>query len=43
MRAGIAKLGLEARSLTPREFATTLADEARNWEAAVKESGVKID
>jgi hypothetical protein len=34
---------LTSRSLTPREFAAKLADEARNWEAAVTESGVKID
>jgi tripartite-type tricarboxylate transporter receptor subunit TctC len=43
MQASITKLGLETRSLTPREFAMRLADEARDWEAAVKESGVKID
>ena len=42
-RASIAKLGLEAKNMTPREFATKLADEARNWEAAVAESGVRID
>jgi tripartite-type tricarboxylate transporter receptor subunit TctC len=41
--AAIAKLGLETRSMTPQEFAAKLADEARDWEAAVKESGVKID
>jgi tripartite-type tricarboxylate transporter receptor subunit TctC len=41
--AAIAKLGLEPRSMSPREFAAKLADEARDWEAAVKESGVKID
>jgi tripartite-type tricarboxylate transporter receptor subunit TctC len=43
MQASIAHLGLETRSLTPREFAMRLADEARKWEAAVKESGVKVD
>jgi tripartite-type tricarboxylate transporter receptor subunit TctC len=43
MRASIAKLGMEARSLTAREFAALLADEARLWEAAVNESGVKMD
>jgi tripartite-type tricarboxylate transporter receptor subunit TctC len=41
--ASIAKLGLEARSMTPQQFDAKLADEARDWEAAVKESGVKID
>jgi hypothetical protein len=29
--------------MTPREFAAKLADKARDWEAAVTESGVKID
>jgi hypothetical protein len=29
--------------MTPREFAAKLADEARDWEATVTESGVKID
>src|SRR5713226_9169914 len=43
MRASIAKLGMEARSMTAREFAAQLADEGRLWEAAVNESGVKMD
>jgi len=34
---------LTSRSLTPREFGAKLADEARDWEAAVMESGVKVD
>jgi tripartite-type tricarboxylate transporter receptor subunit TctC len=42
-QASIAKLGLETRSLTPRQFNDALADETRLWEAAVKESGVKLD
>jgi hypothetical protein len=29
--------------MTPHEFATKLSDEARDWEAAVKESGVHVD
>jgi hypothetical protein len=29
--------------MTPQEFASKLAVEARDWEAAVTESGVKID
>jgi tripartite-type tricarboxylate transporter receptor subunit TctC len=41
--ASLAKLGLQTKSMTPREFAAKLADEARDWEAAVTESGVKID
>ena len=43
VRASIAKLGLETRALTPQEFTARLADEARLWEAAVKESRVKLD
>lgn len=43
IRASIAKLGLETRALTPQEFTARLADEARLWEAAVKESRVKLD
>jgi tripartite-type tricarboxylate transporter receptor subunit TctC len=43
VQASIAKLGLEARSVTPRQFAAALADETRLWEAAVKESGVQLD
>ena len=43
IQASIAKLGLETRSVTPQEFTATLADETRLWDAAVKESGVKLD
>jgi tripartite-type tricarboxylate transporter receptor subunit TctC len=43
LQASIAKLGLQTKSMTPREFASKLAVEARDWEAAVTESGVKID
>ena len=43
LQASLAKLGLQTKSMTPREFAAKLADEARDWEAAVTESGVKID
>jgi tripartite-type tricarboxylate transporter receptor subunit TctC len=43
LRASIAKLGMETRGMTSLEFATKLADEARDWEAAVKESGVQLD
>jgi tripartite-type tricarboxylate transporter receptor subunit TctC len=42
-KAGIAKLGLESRSMAALEFATKLSDEARDWAAVVKESGVTID
>jgi tripartite-type tricarboxylate transporter receptor subunit TctC len=42
-KTSIAKLGLETRAMTPAEFAAKLAEEARTWDAAVKESGVTID
>jgi tripartite-type tricarboxylate transporter receptor subunit TctC len=42
-RASIAKLGMEARAATPQEFSAVMADEARLWEAAVKESNVKLE
>jgi tripartite-type tricarboxylate transporter receptor subunit TctC len=43
VRTSIAKLGLETRTLTPQEFTARMADEARLWEAAVKESKVRLD
>jgi tripartite-type tricarboxylate transporter receptor subunit TctC len=43
LQASIAKLGLQTRNMTPQEFGAKLAGEARDWEAAVTESGVKID
>jgi tripartite-type tricarboxylate transporter receptor subunit TctC len=43
MQASIAKLGFETRSLTAREFGAKLDEEAHSWEAAVNESGVKLD
>jgi tripartite-type tricarboxylate transporter receptor subunit TctC len=43
VRTSTAKLGLETRTLTRREFTARMADEAVLWEAAVKESKVKVD
>ncbi len=43
VQASIAKLGLETRLLSPQEFDAVMADEGRLWEAAVKESKVKLD
>ena len=43
MRASIAKLGMETRSFTAREFADKLAEEERIWAAAIRESGIKVD
>jgi tripartite-type tricarboxylate transporter receptor subunit TctC len=43
MQASIAKLGMETRSLTAREFADKLAEEERSWAAAIRESEIKVD
>jgi tripartite-type tricarboxylate transporter receptor subunit TctC len=43
LKAGIAKLGMEMRAMTPQEFTAKLDEEARGWAAAVKESGVTVD
>jgi hypothetical protein len=43
MRVSIAKLGMEVRSMTARELAAQLGDEAHLRAAAVTESGVKMD
>ena len=43
MQASIAKLGMETRSLTAREFADKLAEEERSWADAIRESGIKVD
>jgi tripartite-type tricarboxylate transporter receptor subunit TctC len=43
LQASIAKLGLQMRPMSAAEFAAKLAEDARNWEAAVNESGVRID
>ena len=43
VQASIARLGMETRSMSPADFTAALADETRLWEAAVRESGVKLD
>jgi tripartite-type tricarboxylate transporter receptor subunit TctC len=43
MQASIAKLGMETRNFTAQEFADKLAEEERNWAAAIQESGIKVD
>jgi hypothetical protein len=40
---GTKAFALEVRSMTPQQFDAKLAEEARDWNAAVRESGVKID
>jgi tripartite-type tricarboxylate transporter receptor subunit TctC len=43
LQASVAKLGMQTKPMTPKEFQAKLVEEARGWEAAVQESGVKID
>jgi len=42
-QAGLTKLGLKTKALTAKEFDAVLAEEARIWEAAVKEANLKLD
>jgi tripartite-type tricarboxylate transporter receptor subunit TctC len=42
-QAAIAKLGMQARALTPEEFGTVLADQIRLWEAVARETGVRLE
>jgi tripartite-type tricarboxylate transporter receptor subunit TctC len=41
MRESFAKLGLEAKIGTPG--AAALADDAREWESVVRESGIRLE
>jgi tripartite-type tricarboxylate transporter receptor subunit TctC len=43
LQASVAKLGMQTRPMTPQEFQAKLVQESRDWEAAVQESGVKVD
>jgi len=43
VQAGLAKLGVEARIHTPKELQAILREEAQQWNAIVKASGIKID
>jgi tripartite-type tricarboxylate transporter receptor subunit TctC len=43
IQAALAKLGLDARMLSPQEFGAVLADEMRLWQAVVQETGVKLE
>jgi len=43
LEQSITRLGIEVRRMSAREFSLELDEEARRWEAAVKESGVKMD
>jgi tripartite-type tricarboxylate transporter receptor subunit TctC len=43
LEQSITRLGIEVRRMSAREFSRELDEEARRWEAAVTESGVKMD
>jgi tripartite-type tricarboxylate transporter receptor subunit TctC len=43
LRESFAKLGLELKIGTPGDFAAAIADDAREWEGIVKETGIKLD
>jgi tripartite-type tricarboxylate transporter receptor subunit TctC len=43
MRNSMAKLGLQPKASTPREFGDFLQAEMRDWAAAVTATGVKLD
>jgi tripartite-type tricarboxylate transporter receptor subunit TctC len=43
LRDSFAKLGLEVKVETPADFAAAIADDAREWEGIVKETGIKLD
>jgi tripartite-type tricarboxylate transporter receptor subunit TctC len=42
-RAAVARLGLDARILTPEAFSAVLADDVRLWRAVAREAGVKVE
>jgi tripartite-type tricarboxylate transporter receptor subunit TctC len=43
LRESFAKLGLEVKIKTPGEFAAAIADDAREWEGIVKETGIRLE
>jgi tripartite-type tricarboxylate transporter receptor subunit TctC len=43
MRAGLAKLGVEAKIQTPSELRTALIDDTRRWDAIVKSADIKLE
>jgi tripartite-type tricarboxylate transporter receptor subunit TctC len=42
VKAGFAKLGLEAQSLTPHEFGEVLVKERERWAALAQQTGIKL-
>jgi tripartite-type tricarboxylate transporter receptor subunit TctC len=43
LRESFARLGLEVKIGTPSDFAGAIADDAKEWEAIVKETGIKLE
>jgi tripartite-type tricarboxylate transporter receptor subunit TctC len=43
LRDAFARLGLEVKIGTPGDFAAAIADDAKEWEAVVKETGIKLE
>jgi tripartite-type tricarboxylate transporter receptor subunit TctC len=43
LRESFARLGLEMKIGSPGDFAAAIADDAREWEGIVKETGIKLD
>jgi tripartite-type tricarboxylate transporter receptor subunit TctC len=43
LRESFAKLGLEVKIGTASDFTAALAADAREWEAIVKETGIKLE
>jgi tripartite-type tricarboxylate transporter receptor subunit TctC len=43
LRDAFARLGLEVKIGTPSDFAAAIADDAKEWEAVVKETGIKLE
>jgi len=43
LRESFAKLGLEVKIGTPSDFAAAIADDAKEWDGIVKETGIKLE
>jgi len=43
VRASLAKLGMEAKIGTAQDFASALAEQARDWKSVVEATGIKVD
>jgi tripartite-type tricarboxylate transporter receptor subunit TctC len=43
VRASVAKLGMEAKIGTAQDFASALAEQAREWKSVVEATGIKVD